>query len=121
MLLLRAEEASSELTEALEAAGISYTDAALYHTARDERKAEELNRILPEMDYITFASASAVKAFAAMTESPAELTAKAICIGPVTEKAAVKAGIPVYASAVVYTAEGIRDVLRKDHLKGKVN
>lgn len=49
------------------------------------------------------------------------MTAKAVCIGPVTEKAAVQAGIPVYASAVVYTAEGIRDVLRKDNLKGKAN
>ena len=73
------------------------------------------------MDYITFASASAVKAFADMVENPAELTAKAVCIGPVTEKAAVQVGIPVYASAVVYTAEGIRDVLRKDNLKGKAN
>ena len=121
VLLLRAREASSELTKALDAAGVPYTDAALYETARDERKAEELNRILPEMDYITFASASAVKAFADMVENPAELTAKAVCIGPVTEKAAVQAGIPVYASAVVYTAEGIRDVLRKDNLKGKAN
>ena len=121
VLLLRAEEASSELTETLEAAGVPYTDVALYHTARDGRKAEELNRILPEMDYITFASASAVKAFAAMAENPGDMTAKAVCIGPVTEKAAVQAGIPVYASAVVYTAEGIRDVLRKDNLKGKAN
>lgn len=117
VLLLRAEEASAELTEALTKAGIAYTDAALYETARDERKSEELNRILPEMDYITLASASAGQAFAAMAEQPAELTAKVICIGPVTERAAVKAGIPVYASAVVYTAEGIRDVLRKDNLK----
>ena len=121
VLLLRAREASSELTKALDAADVPYTDAALYETARDDRKAEELNRILPEMDYITFASASAVKAFADMVENPAELTAKAVCIGPVTEKAAVQAGIPVYASAVVYTAEGIRDVLRKDNLKGKAN
>ena len=52
---------------------------------------------------------------------PADMTAKAVCIGPVTEKAAVQAGIPVYASAVVYTAEGMRDVLRKDNLKGKAN
>ena len=42
-------------------------------------------------------------------------------IHKLVEKAAVQAGIPVYASAVVYTAEGIRDVLRKDNLKGKAN
>ena len=35
------------------------------------------------MDYITFASASAVKAFAAMAENPGDMTAKAVCIGPV--------------------------------------
>ena len=117
VLLLRAKEASSVLNEALSKAGIAYTDAALYRTVQDERKAEELNRILPEMDYITLASASAVKAFAAMAEDVSKVTAKVICIGPVTEKAAVKAGIPVYKSAAEYTAEGIRDVLRKDRLQ----
>ncbi|HIR97672.1 MAG TPA: hydroxymethylbilane synthase [Candidatus Merdisoma faecalis] len=120
VLLLRAEEASDELPKALAEAGIPYTDAALYRTERDYRKAEELNRLLPEMDYITFASASAVKAFAAMVPEPDKITAKAVCIGPVTEKAAVKAGIPVYASAVAYTAEGMRDVLRKDRKYGRV-
>ena len=120
VLLLRAEEASEELPKALAAAGIAYTDAAIYRTRRDDRKAEELNRQLPEADYVTFASASAVKAFAAMVPEPGSITAKAVCIGPVTEKAAVKAGIPVYASAVVYTAEGMRDVLRKDRKYGRV-
>ncbi len=117
VLLLRAKEASAVLNEALSKAGIAYTDAALYRTVQDERKAEELNRILPEMDYVTLASASAVKAFAAMAEHPSEVAAKVICIGPVTENAAVKAGIPVYKSAAEYTAEGIRDVLRKDRLQ----
>ena len=120
VLLLRAEEASEELPKALAAAGIAYTDAAIYRTRRDDRKAEELNRQLPEADYVTFASASAVKAFAAMVPEAGSITAKAVCIGPVTEKAAVKAGIPVYASAVVYTAEGMRDVLRKDRKYGRV-
>ena len=120
VLLLRAREASSELTKALDEAGIAYTDAALYGTERDGRKAEELNRLLPEVDYVTFASASAVKAFAAMVPEPEKLAAKTVCIGPVTEKAAEKAGIPVYASAVVYTAEGMRDVLRKDRKYGRI-
>ena len=120
VLLLRAREASDELPKALSEAGIAYTDAALYKTERDYRKADELNRLLPQVDYVTFASASAVKAFAAMVPEPAKLSAKVICIGPVTERAAVKAGIPVYASAVEYTAEGMRDVLRKDRKYGRV-
>lgn len=120
VLLLRAGEASDELPKALSEAGIAYTDAALYKTERDYRKADELNRLLPQVDYVTFASASAVKAFVAMVPEPAKLSARVICIGPVTERAAVKAGIPVYASAVEYTAEGMRDVLRKDRKYGRV-
>ena len=120
VLLLRAQEASSELPDALSEAGISYRDLPLYRTVRDERKAEELNRLLPEADYVTFASASAVKAFTAMVPDPEKMEAKAVCIGPVTERAAKKAGIPVYASAVTYTAEGMRDVLRKDRKYGRV-
>ena len=120
VLLLRAREASQKLPEALGEAGIPCTDAPLYETVRDERKAEELNRLLADVDYVTFASASAVKAFAAFVPEPEKLPAKAVCIGPVTEKAAAKAGIPVYASAVVYTAEGIRDVLRKDRKYGRI-
>ena len=50
----------------------------------------------------------------------AQIADEAVCIGPVTERAAKKAGIPVYASAVTYTAEGMRDVLRKDRKYGRV-
>lgn len=115
VLLLRAEEASLELNRALEEAKISYQALAIYHTVVDRRKEEELNRILPIVDYVTFASASAVKAFASMT-APKEVTAKIVCIGPVTEKAALQAGFLVHRSAVEYTAEGIRDVLLYDKI-----
>jgi uroporphyrinogen III methyltransferase/synthase len=81
----------------------------------DERKGEELNRILPQMDYVTFASASAVKAFASMLEEEKRgFDAKVVCIGPVTEKAAIAAGFTVHQSAVEYTADGIKDVLLYD-------
>lgn len=116
ILLLRAEEASPELTEALEQAGISYEAISLYTTEVDRRKEEELKRVLAKVDYITFASASAVKAFASMAGDLEQLKAKVICIGPVTERAAAVAGLKVHQSAVTYTAEGIRDVLLKERL-----
>lgn len=118
VLMLRAEEASEELNRALESAGITYTDAPIYHTIVDERKAEELNRILPQVDYVTFCSASAVKAFASMADT-GRFSAKVVCIGPVTAKAAEDAGIHVYQSAVDYTADGIRDVLLYDVKRGQ--
>lgn len=116
VLLLRAQEASAELTEALGEAGISYEAVPLYRTAADRRKGDELKRVMADVDYITFASASAVRAFAEMAGDLKDLKAKVICIGPVTERAAVQAGIPVCRSAVTYTAEGIRDVLLKERL-----
>lgn len=119
VLLLRAEEASPELTKALKEAGIPYEAIPLYTTETDWRKEEELKRILPEADYITFASASAVKAFTGMAGDLSRLQAKVICIGPVTECAAVQAGLKVHRSAVVYTAEGIRDVLLKEQKEKK--
>lgn len=118
VLLLRAEEASQELNRALEAAGILYEALAVYHTVRDLRRKEELERILPEVDYMTFASASAVKAFASMTESR-DFAAKVICIGPVTEKAARETGLSVCRSAVEYTSEGMRDALLYEALQDK--
>lgn len=115
VLMLRAQEASRELNRALDAEGIAYTDAPVYHTAVDGRKAEELNRILPQVDYVTFCSASAVRAFVSMLEEEnRDFAAKVICIGPVTEKAAKEAGLTVWQSAIDYTAEGIRDVLLYD-------
>lgn len=118
VLLLRAEEASLELNRALEEAQIGFRAVSVYHTAVDERKHDELNRIVPQVDYVTFASASAVKAFAAMVDEK-NMKAKAVCIGPVTEKAAEAAGIRVHRSAVEYTAEGIRDVLLYEAVYGE--
>ncbi len=118
VLLLRAKEASLELNRALEAAEIPYKALAVYHTAVDNRRSEELERMLPQVDYVIFASASAVKAFVSMTDGK-KMEAKAVCIGPVTEKAAIEAGMHVHRSAAEYTAEGIRDVLLYDAVLAK--
>ena len=85
------------------------------YTAVDQRKSEELNRILPQVDYVTLCSASAVRAYVSMLdEAGRQSDPRIICIGPVTERAARAAGLAVYQSAVVYTAEGIKDVLLYD-------
>ena len=104
------------LTEALAAAGISYDDIGLYETWTDLRRQEELNRVISEVDYVSVASSSAAQALAAMLEPEQrkKLTAKLISIGPSTTKAMEKLGLPVYADAVEYTAEGIASVIRAD-------
>ena len=122
VVLVRAEEASKELDQALDEAGIAYSKVSMYHTAVDLRKAEELRRMISQVDYVTLCSGSAVRAFASMLEEDGvrvDCPAKIICIGPVTEKAAEAAGLAVGQSAVEYTAEGIRNVLLTDVKAGK--
>ena len=114
--LFRAENGSRVLTEALAEAGIAYDDIGLYETWTDLRRQEELNRAIQEVDYVTVASSSADQALAAMLEPEQRehLTAKLISIGPSTTKTMEKLGLPVYADAVEYTAEGIAAVIQAD-------
>lgn len=114
VLLLRAEEANAVLPDSLTAAGIDHTCVSLYHTVVDERKADELSRLIETVDYITFASSSAVRAFVSMTGSLENVSAKYISIGPVTTKTAEAEGLHVDRTAAVYTAQGIVDTIIED-------
>lgn len=114
VLLLRAEEANAVLPEALKKEGIAHTCVSLYHTVVDERKAEELTRLLPTVDYVTFASSSAVRAFVSMADHLDEAAAQYISIGPVTTKTAKEAGLTIHKTAAVYTAEGIVETIIED-------
>lgn len=114
VLLLRAEEANSVLPDSLTAAGIDHTCVSLYHTVVDERKADELSRLVETVDYITFASSSAVRAFVSMAGSLENVSAKYISIGPVTTKTAEAEGLHVDRTAAVYTAQGIVDTIIED-------
>ena len=114
VLLLRAEEANRVLPDALEEAGISHTCISLYHTVIDERKADELNRLIKMVDYVTFASSSAVRAFVSMVDNLDEVKGKYISIGPVTTKTAQENGLSIAKTAVVYTARGMVEIMIQD-------
>ena len=114
VLLLRAEEANRILPDALEEAGISHKCISLYHTVTDERKAEELNRLIKMVDYITFASSSAVRAFVSMVDDLDEVKGKYISIGPVTTNTAQENGLSIAKTAVVYTARGMVETMIQD-------
>lgn len=114
VLLLRAEEANRVLPDALEKAGISHKCISLYHTVTDERKADELNRLIKMVDYVTFASSSAVRAFVSMVDNLDEVKGKYISIGPVTTKTAQENGLSIAKTAVVYTARGMVETMIQD-------
>ena len=114
VLLLRAEEANRVLPDALKEAGIPHTCISLYHTVNDERKAEELNRLIKMVDYVTFASSSAVRAFVSMVDNLDDVKGKYISIGPVTTKTAEENGLSIEKTAVVYTARGMVETMIQD-------
>lgn len=107
VLLMRAREGSAVLPQALWEAGQPFTDVALYETWVDVRRGDELNRAVRDVDYVTVASASAVRAFCELVPEYQSLEAKVISIGPSTTKAAKELGLAVYQSASEYTAEGM--------------
>lgn len=114
--LFRAENGAQVLPQALSEAGIDYEDIGFYETWTDLRRTEELNRMIREVDYVTVASSSAAQALSRMLEAEQRenLGAKIISIGPYTTKTLEKLGLPVYADAVEYTAEGIAAVIQAD-------
>ncbi len=114
VLLMRAKDGSAVLPTKLKAAGVDFDDIALYESWVDDRRKEELNRIIKEVDYVTIASASAVKALCSMLDDNEELRAKVVSIGPYTTKAADELGLEVAAEAVEYTATGIAAAILAD-------
>lgn len=132
VLLVRAKEANPYLTQKMDEMGISYTDAYIYKTHVDHRRKEELQRVLTDIDYVTLASPSAVRAFREMAgeeifcrmqgncfeEADFDLKDKArnhrpriASIGPETTKECKKQGIRVDVTAKVNTASGLVEAI----------
>lgn len=98
VLILRAQEGSPALTEALSGAGVSYDDIAVYRTIYQNPRWAELRRALDagELAYVTFTSASTVKGFVSTVGADADFgKIVGLCIGEQTAGEAEKHGIPV--------------------------
>lgn len=116
VLILRARHGSPELTQALEEAGISYTDVTLYDTVTPEASplSERIRELLKEgaVDAVTFTSGSTVQGFLEILQpDPDALTGfTAVCIGEKTEKTASTAGMKTVLAESV-SEEGIEQAL----------
>lgn len=119
VLLVRAKDGSPVLPEALKAAGIAFDDVPVYETWVDCRRKEELNRLLPRVDYVTVASSSAARALWELWEKEGAFPAKLISIGPSTSGTIRDLGLPLYGEAAEYTAQGIAAVILADQHGGE--
>ena len=98
ILLLRAEEGSPALTDALAAAGVPFDDVPVYRTIYDNPHSAQLREELEagSIDFVTFTSASTVKGFVSAVGAEADFSRTVgLCIGEQTAGEARKHGIPV--------------------------
>ena len=117
VLLLRAADGNTALSEGLKKEALPFDDVALYESRIDERRRPELNRALSDVDYVVLASGSAAKAFSLLAEPEAAENVKLISIGPTTTGAAREAGLVIAGSAVEYTAAGIAAAILADVIR----
>ena len=102
VLLLRAEEGSPALPEALKRRGVAFDDIPVYRTRYENPRSEELRAELEDgrLDFVTFTSASTVKGFVSTVGEDADFhRTTGLCIGEQTAAAARTYGIPVRVAA----------------------
>jgi uroporphyrinogen III methyltransferase/synthase len=115
VLLPRAQEARDVIPEGLAKMGATVDVATTYRTVRSDREAAELLSFLGEgkVDAITFTSPSTVRHFLGIMGPDFRLPPRVriACIGPVTEAAARKAGLPVDIFQKRYTIPALVDTI----------
>ena len=108
VLCLRADVAPAGLEGALRRKGWSVERADAYRTVVPARLPEPARRALAAaaVDAVTFTSASTVRGFVELWGRP-QASWAAVCIGPVTARAARAHGLAVGAVARPHTIEGV--------------
>ncbi len=117
LLIPRSSGGSKELNEVLDGTGASYDDVVLYDVVLSRKKTDHWKEALRRIHYLTFASASGVKAFFAdadeeLTEALSGL--KVVCIGDVTAKALMEQGKKADIIAEAYSIRGMADAICRD-------
>ncbi len=115
VLLPRAEEARDVIPEGLAKMGATIDVATAYRTVCSERDPSELTPLFEngEIDVITFTSPSTVFNFLKIMGADFTLPSgvRVATIGPVTEAAAKKAGLPVHIRQERYTIPELVDAI----------
>jgi len=119
VFLPRAEKAREELPEAIRAAGGVCLEVPIYRNLLPEVPAERVNLLKQGVDLLTFTSPSTVHNFIEISQrfglDPYHLPGnpKVICIGPITEAAARKAGYSDLLIPPAFTTDAMLDLIEK--------
>lgn len=102
-VLLRAEKASPDLSQALESAGRAYRDVPVYRVRPVQGRTAEKKDLSPRL--MIFGSAGGVHAFCQQYTLAPET--QILCIGPITAQAAKEEGYPATIIATVHSVDGL--------------
>jgi len=117
ILLLRSQIASSELVQWLERAGAEVEDVPVYRIVTAKSKCNWLTKKINngQIDWLTFASPSSVKAF--FEQIPGELvnssSVKVASIGPVTSEQLKSLDVRVDVEASEHTIDGLLGAIER--------
>ncbi len=117
ILLLRSEIASDELVEILKQANAEVEDISIYTAVMQKNETAYLEEKIQnrEIDWITFASPSAVRGFFDNINSEIINSSKIkiASVGPVTSKELELKGVKVTVTASEHTFDGLLDAIEK--------
>jgi uroporphyrinogen-III synthase len=112
VLLPRSAQGRGEIVAALQRLGADVDDIPIYTPQPVALQEAAIAQLLQGVDVVTFASGSAVRAFAAAVAAVPGLAAlwtrvTVACIGPSTAAVASELGLPVHITAQEHTAPGL--------------
>ncbi len=108
ILLARAARGSVLLSDRLREAGAIVDDLPLYYVVTPRPDPRAMLRLERGVDVVTLTSPSTAEGLAELVRGRFDLDSlQAVCIGPVTAKAAARLGFTVVAVAETHTIEGL--------------
>ncbi len=114
ILIVRGKQGKNFIEDKFSEMSVEFDKICIYETIQDERRADEVKRICPDVDYIVVTSGSGARALRNMAGCEHD---NIVAIGPVTKRDCEEAGLRVKLVAEEFDARGIVDVIINDIAK----
>lgn len=114
ILIVRGKQGKNFIEDKFSEISVEFDKICIYETIQDERRADEVKRICPDVDYIVVTSGSGARALRNMAGCEHD---NIVAIGPVTKRDCEEAGLRVKLVAEEFDARGIVDVIINDIAK----
>lgn len=111
ILIVRGKQGKNFIEDKFSDMSVEFDKICIYETIQDERRADEVKRICPDVDYIVVTSGSGARALRNMAGCEHD---NIVAIGPVTKRDCEEAGLRVKLVAEEFDARGIVDVIISD-------